>query len=150
MVWFFLFITYASASEIEVESKINQVTVYSDSALVTRIANLKLNPRVYKVIFPNLIPEVDENSLRVSKEGEAEVKLFGAQLKKEFLEEISSERIKQLKDQIQRLEDEIKQLQNFKEILLEEKNFLDSIRLFSKEQIPKRFSYKDAYPERFR
>jgi len=132
-----LFISYVSASEIEVESKITQLTVYPDSALVERLASLKLNPGEYEIIFPNIIPEVDENSLRVSAFGTAEVKLFGVKVKREFLEEVPSEKIKQLKDEIQKLEDEIKGLQNLKNILLEEKNFLDSIRLFSRDQIPK-------------
>jgi uncharacterized protein (TIGR02231 family) len=132
-----LFCGYVFASEIEVESRISEVTVYPDSALLSRVANLKLNPGEYKVIFSNIIPEVDENSLRVSAQGTTEVKLFGAQVKKEFLEEAPSERIKQLKDEIQKLEDDIRREQDLNKLLLEEKNFLDSIRLFSNGQIPK-------------
>ncbi|PIP20843.1 MAG: hypothetical protein COX40_02550 [Candidatus Omnitrophica bacterium CG23_combo_of_CG06-09_8_20_14_all_40_11] len=132
-----LFSSYVFASEIEVESRISEVTVYPDSALLSRVANLKLSPGEYRVIFSNIIPEVDENSLRVSAQGATEVRLFGAQVKKEFLEEVPSERIKQLKDDIQKLEDAIRREQDLNKLLLEEKNFLDSIRLFSGGQIPK-------------
>jgi uncharacterized protein (TIGR02231 family) len=134
-------------SEIEVDSKIAKVTVYPDAALIVRIATLKLESGEYKIVFPDIIPEIDENSLRVQASGEAIVKLFGAQVKREYLEEIPSERIKQLKDQIQKLEDEIKQLQNYKNLLLEEKNFLDSIRLFSRDQIPKDLVTKTPTPK---
>ncbi len=125
------------ASEIEVESRISEVAIYPDSALLSRVASLKLSPGEYKVIFSNIIPEVDENSLRVSAQGTTEVRLFGAQVKKEFLEEVPSERIKQLKEEIQKLEDDIRRGQDLNKLLLEEKNFLDSIRLFSNGQIPK-------------
>lgn len=135
------------ASEIEAQSKIALVTVYSDSALISRIANLKLTPGEHKVMLPNIIPDVDENSLRVSAQGTAEVKLFGAQVKRDFLEEVPSEKIKQLNEEILKLQDEVKSLQDLKNLLLEEKNFLDSIRLFSRDQIPKDLVTKMPAPK---
>lgn len=135
------------ASEIIADSRITEVTVYSDSALISRIASLKLNPGEYKVIFPSIIPEIDENSLRVSGDGNAEFKLFGAQVKKEFLEELPQEKVKQLQDEIQKLEDEKRKLEDNKMVLSEEKQFLDSIRLFSQEQIPKDLVTKMPAPK---
>jgi uncharacterized protein (TIGR02231 family) len=136
-----------AAEELEVKSNITEVTAYSDSALISRVASLKLKEGDYKIIFPDIIPEIDENSLRVLGKGTAEVKLFGAQVKKEFLEEVPSEKIKQLKDEIQKLGDEVKRLQNQKNLLLEEKSFLDSIRLFSRDQIPKDLVTKMPTPK---
>jgi uncharacterized protein (TIGR02231 family) len=127
----------AFASDIEAESRITQVAVYPDSALISRMTTLKLEPGEHKVTFSNIIPEVDENSLRVSGEGTAQVKLFGAQVKREFLKETPSENIKQLQEEIQKLEDSIRKLEDYKKILSDEKQYLDSIRLFSKDQIPK-------------
>jgi uncharacterized protein (TIGR02231 family) len=124
------------AAEVEVESEISEICVYTDSALINRVAHLELATGSYKIVFSNIIPEVDENSLKVSAEGSAIIKLFGAQVKKEYLEEAPSERIKQLEEEIQRLEDEIAGIQNLKTVLTEKKKFLDSITLFSNEQIP--------------
>jgi len=124
------------ATEIEVKSEISEICVYTDSALVNRVAHLELETGTYKAIFTEIIPEVDENSLRVSTEGMAVIRLFGAQVKREYLEEVPSERIQQLKEEIQRLEDEITRIQNLETILMEKKKFLDSITLFSNEQIP--------------
>jgi len=45
------------------------------------------------------------------------IRLFGAQVKREYLEEVPSERIRQLKEEIQKLEDEITRMQNLKTIL---------------------------------
>lgn len=124
------------ATEIEVESEISEICVYTDSALINRVTHLELDRGTYTAIFSNIIPEVDENSFRVSTEGTAIIKLFGAQIKREYLEEVPSERLKQLKEEIQKLEDEITRMQNLKTILIEKKKFLNSITLFSNTQIP--------------
>jgi len=129
--------SFVFASEINVDSRLQEVTVYLDSALISRIANIKLNPGEHSIIFSDIIPEVDENSLRVSLTDTLNVKISGAQVKKEFLKEEASERVQQLKDEIQKLEDEVKRLGNTRKILSEEKDFLDSLRIFSKDQIPK-------------
>ncbi|MDP2939221.1 MAG: mucoidy inhibitor MuiA family protein [Candidatus Omnitrophota bacterium] len=135
---FFLFnIAFCFAETIDVNSRITSVTIYPDSALITRSSNLKLTPGEHQIVFPDIIPEIDENSLRVSV-GESEgIKILGAQLKKKFLEEQPSERVKQIEAQIQTLEDEKRKFEDSKKILSEEKEFLDSIRLFSKDQLPK-------------
>jgi uncharacterized protein (TIGR02231 family) len=124
------------ATEIEVKSEISEICVYTDSALINRVSRLELKTGTYKAAFTEIIPEVDENSLRVSAEGTAIIKLFGAQVKTEYLEEVPSERIRQLKEEIQKLEDEITRVENLKTILMEKKEFLNSITLFSNEQIP--------------
>lgn len=130
-------IKYVFASEISADSRIAEVTIYPDSALINRAAGLKLGPGQHKVIFPDIIPDLDENSLRVSTQGMSEVRLLGAQVKREFLEEVPSERIQQLKDEIRKLGDEKKKLEDTKEILNKERQFLDSIRLYADVQIPK-------------
>lgn len=135
------------ASEIEVQSRIAKVTLYPDSALVSRQADLKLNPGRQRIVFADIIPEVDEDSLRVSFQGNAQVKLFGARLRKEFLREDPSERIKELESQIKELEDQKKKTEYDKEILNKEKQFLDSVRLFSEAQLPKDLVTKIPQPQ---
>jgi len=130
-------ISFSSAlTEIEGDSKISGVTVYPESAMLERIACFNLEEGSYKVIFNNIISGVDENSLRISLTGEASTRLYGAQVKKDYLEEFPSERINQLKEEIQVLEDRIKEIQNLKSLLSEKKEFLNSITLFAKNQIP--------------
>ena len=134
------------AGEISADSRITQVTVYPDSALLTREAAIKLNPGEYKVIFSDIIPEIDENSLRVSAGGSTAVKIFGAQLKTAYLEKVPSEKIKELQDQIQKLEDDINRERDLERVLQEEKGFLDSLRFFSNTQIPKELVTKMPAP----
>lgn len=137
IVVFSIIVNYVFAAEIAADSHITEVTVYPDSALVSRVANIKLDIGEHQIIFSNIIPEIDENSLKVSGSGNVEFKILGAQVKKEFLEEAPAEKVKQLQDEIQTLEDGRRRLEDAKEILSQEKQFLDSIRLFSNGQLPK-------------
>jgi len=136
---FFVFLSplFVYAQDLVADSKINQVTVYTQGALVNRIATLKLGEGAQKIIFPDIIPQIDENSLRVSGEGSAQVKILGASFKKEFLKESPAEKVKQLQEEIQQVNDEINKLNNTKLVLADKKAFLDTVRLFSKDQLPK-------------
>ena len=134
---FLSFTQLGLAEEINADSKIKEVSIYPDSALITRAAGLNLKPGEYKIILADIKPEIDENSLRVSSNNNSEVKLFGAQLKREQLEKAPAENVKKLQDEIQALQDQKKKIEDRKEVLSQEKSFLDSIRLFSGEQIPK-------------
>lgn len=140
VIGFFLFLLFGSlaySEEIKVESSISAVTIYPGYALISRTAKVGLNPGSHQVIFPDIIPEVNDDSVRVSAKGTAQAKLFGAQVKREYLQDSPSEKIKQLQAEIQDLEDQTKKLDDFKSLSLEEKDFLDSIRLFSKGELPK-------------
>ncbi|MCX5701083.1 MAG: mucoidy inhibitor MuiA family protein [Candidatus Omnitrophica bacterium] len=134
---FFLSSGMALAEELKADSKISEVTVYSGDALVKRSAQVKLSLGQDKVVFADIIPEIDENSLRVSGEGSASVKILGAYVKKEFLKEQPIDKVKAIQDEIQKLEDQIRKFEDTKRILADEKLFLDSVRLFSKDQLPK-------------
>jgi uncharacterized protein (TIGR02231 family) len=125
------------AADVNAVSRISEVTVYSSSAFVTRSAQVELNTGDTKVIFADIIPEIDENSIRVKGKGTAEVKILGAQLKREYTEEAPAVRVQELEAQIQAIEDENAKLNYEKQILAEEKQYLDSVRLYANQQIPK-------------
>jgi len=128
---------YIFAQDIEADSHISQVTIYPGDALLTRVVTLKLNAGEHKVIFSDILPDLDENSLRASGSGGAEVQILEALVKKEFLEEVPAEKVKGLQEQIQNLMDEKRRLEDNRRVLFEEKQFLDSIRMYSGEQLPK-------------
>ena len=133
----FVFPLLALAQDLVADSQINQVTVYTQGALVNRSTTLKLTAGAQQVIFPDILPQIDENSLRVSGEGSAQVKILGASFKKEFLKDSPDERVKELQNQIQQVEDEIRKLNDTGLVLQDKKAFLDSVRLFSAGQLPK-------------
>lgn len=136
-IFVFLLPLQSMAADISVDSSITEVTVFPDSALVTRSSQIELSPGKHRIIFPDIVPEVDENSLRVTISDQANARLLGAQVEKRILEEIPSERIRHLKDQIQDLEDRLRETEDRKALLRDQKKFLDSVNLFSGEQIPR-------------
>ena len=125
------------AQDIQVQSRIEQVTIFSGSALINRAASLKLNSGESRVVFSDLIPEIDDNSLKVSGEGSASIRILGAQVVTQFLEDSADQKVKELQDALQQIGDEIRKLEEVKNVLREEKDFLDSIKLFSANQLPK-------------
>jgi uncharacterized protein (TIGR02231 family) len=125
------------AQDIQAESKITKVSVYLGSALITRSMELKLTQGMHNIVISGIVPEIDENSLRVSGKGSADVKILGAEVKKEFLKDVPQEKAKKLQEEIQALRDERRRIEDLKRVLIDKKAFLDSIRLFSAGQIPK-------------
>lgn len=136
LTFMFLAISQASAADVNAVSHISEVTVYSSSAFVTRSAKVELNAGDTKVIFSDIIPEIDENSIRVKGKGTAEVKILGAQMKREYTEDAPVARVEQLESEIQAIVDQNASAKNEKQVLGEEKQYLDSIRLFANQKIP--------------
>ncbi|MFA5160584.1 MAG: mucoidy inhibitor MuiA family protein [Candidatus Omnitrophota bacterium] len=132
----FLTMSQVFAADVNAPSRISEVTVYSSSAFVTRSAQVELKAGDTRVIFADIIPEIDENSIRVKGKGTAEVKILGAQLKREYTEDTPVARVRQLETEIQAIEDQNAKSENEKRVLGEEKQYLDSIRLFANQKIP--------------
>lgn len=133
---FMAFVGTVFAGEVNAPSRVTQVTVYSSSAFVTRSAAVSLKTGDTRVVFADILPEIDENSLRVKGRGAAGVKILGAQLKREYTAETPVERVQQLRDEIEALEDKNAQMANEKQILDDGKKYLDSVRLFADKKIP--------------
>ena len=127
----------SSAETLTLPSKITEVVVYPGSALVTRTVEVDFLSGSHSIVIENIIPQLDENSLTVSGVGEAQVKLFGVELKKEFLKQSSDPRVEDLKQRMEALEDQTNHENAQGLVLDQEKEFLNSIKLFSGGQIPK-------------
>ena len=132
----------APAGEVMTDSKIAEVVVYPDAAMVTRAAKVKLEPGAHTVVMSNLVTEVDQNSLRVSAAGTAQMKLFGAQVKHRNVEEVPAAKEAELRKGIQALEDRARTLNDRKADLHEARKFLGSVAGFSGVQVPKEIQTK--------
>lgn len=131
-------LTVMSFSEsLEVSSKISDVTVYPDSARVTRTVNVNLSKGEHSIILEGVVPRLDESSLTVSGQGKARVKIYGAYLKKEFFSYDSDPRTKEIQDQIQSVDDKIRAANNGLAVLKKKEGFLNSLNFFGDQQMPK-------------
>jgi uncharacterized protein (TIGR02231 family) len=95
-----LFSPLAAFAAIQADSSISTVTVYPDSARVTRIAKIALPAGENQVLLPNLPLSLDEASLRVSGESAESVALGSVQLEQAVSADAVQAREKQLHDEI--------------------------------------------------
>ncbi|MBI5361398.1 MAG: mucoidy inhibitor MuiA family protein [Planctomycetes bacterium] len=124
-----------NANTIEVKSKISQVTVYADRAVIERTAELELQPGSYNVIFNELPVTLDENSVRAKGAGPA--KITGTQSTYYFVEKPKDERVRALQDKLQGLTDQDKVIADTLETLRQEREFLASIKAQSPDKVSK-------------
>ncbi len=127
----------AAAEPIDASSKITDVTVFPDRALVTRRAELRLPPGLSEVLVGPLPGAIEEDSVSAKGEGETKVKLLGAKVVTRQLETAPSPKVHELEEQIKRLGDQMRQEQNAKEVSRQKREFLASIKAASVQEIGK-------------
>ncbi len=130
-------VPFVSAEEMTIDSAITQVTVYPGAALIKRTADVSLKTGEHMVIFDNIIPSFDENSIMVAGQGPAKVKIFGANLKVNYRKDPTNVRVQELEKKIEAIVDQITKENNKELVLTQEREYLNSIKLFSGEQLPK-------------
>ncbi len=91
----------AAFAAIQVDSSISNITVYPDSARITRNASVSLPAGESQILLPNLPLALDESSLRVSGESAASVALGSVQLERTVAADVVQEREKALRAEIE-------------------------------------------------
>lgn len=126
----------ACAEVIQTEAKVTSAILYLDSAQVTRTALVKVQEGLNEILFTNIPEHLNEGTLTVSAKGSAAAKILDAKIKQIFLEEAPAEQARQLEEQIQALKDNITELNNGQRVIVQEQEFLTSIKLFAQQQVP--------------
>lgn len=138
----FLGINDVQSETVTAEAKVIRVTLYPDSALVTRSAKVQLKPGMHQVEFADIIPGIDEHTLTVAGRGTAEVKIHGAFIKRDYLTESPNERLNALNKEIRVLNDQLAREKAHAQTVKAQKDFLASVQLFSENQMPKDLATK--------
>lgn len=125
------------AQDIKTISRVTEVTVYPGAALVTRQAQIDLPIGDHTLFLEDIVPYIDENTLTVKGKGSAQVKIFGASIKTDHLTQSSNERVKLLESQIESLDDQMLVERSRQENLKKQREYLESVKLFSAGQITK-------------
>lgn len=109
----------------QLESQIREVTVYTDRALVARRASVTLQPGVHHLRLIGLTAQLEEDSLRVRADGDAEAILHGFDLREHYVSHASSEELAAQEAMAQALRDEARALDDAEAI---QKGQLDTLR----------------------
>ena len=146
----FCFSPLSLAEKISPLSKITEVVVYPDRALVNRAAPLDLKPGIYETVFSHLPITLMDESLRVSGKGSAEVKLLSVEAKTSFLEKSPEETVRVLEREIEELKDKEKVSLDELGVLKAKREFFSSIKLYSAEQLSKEIVTKEPKVEEWK
>jgi uncharacterized protein (TIGR02231 family) len=83
------------------DSRIIATTVLQNRAVITRKGMVKLVSGDNRITLTNLPLNLVENSVRVNGEGPEGAKILGVELKKEYLEEVTDEKLRELEKAIE-------------------------------------------------
>ena len=114
-----------SNKAITLDSKITQVTVYSDRAEVTREGKLNLDKGIQQLVFDNLPDAVDRDSIQVNGKGAAVLK--DVKIQARYFADIPDQERKALFDREQSLSDQLIRLGDLKKVSEGEKDFIQRI-----------------------
>lgn len=106
------FNSLAFAEDIVAKSNIEAVTVYPGSAKVTRVSKISLSGGNNEVVIENLPLNLNETSLRVSGESQADVSLGSIELLKNIKRDVVQQQEKELRQKIEDVQLEQKQIRD--------------------------------------
>jgi uncharacterized protein (TIGR02231 family) len=107
-----------------VESHISAATVYSDRAVVTRIAELDVSPGENALVFERLPAGLVDQSLQVSAHGTASATILDVSAETTYVDSAPNPRVKELEDQILDLNKQSRVLDDRAGVLSEERDFV--------------------------
>ena len=126
-----------SADAISAESNITAVTVFPDRAGVTRQAAVNLSKGEHAIEIAPLPSGIEPSSLNARGSGEAEVTLYGVRLVTRELKTAQDPKVEGLEKDLRENQRKQEQLRNIKEVLQQEREYLQSIQAASSQQIGK-------------
>ncbi|MDR2462224.1 MAG: mucoidy inhibitor MuiA family protein [Verrucomicrobiales bacterium] len=111
------------AASVTASSKVSDVTVYQDRALVTRSASVRLADGEQQVVFEGLPAGLDENSVRARGAGKG-FKILGVEIRRDFKKVADSEELKKMRDQVKVLQFKTQDLYDERDALKNKRNLL--------------------------
>ncbi|MBJ6799155.1 mucoidy inhibitor MuiA family protein [Geomonas propionica] len=130
----------AETTTLTAPSRITAVTVYSDTAQVTRQASVALKAGTNLVTLENLPQLMAEESLRAEGKGTGRARIAGISVKNVFLDRSKDQRVRELEDEIAKLNRKVEAIEARRKALAAQRAFVDSIRVGWGERISKELS----------
>lgn len=117
-----------AVADLRVPSTLEEVTVYSGSALVTRRARTNVPAGEVRVYLEGLTPRLLDDSVRVETSGSARARILGITVEAQPLTESTSAPLRAAEDALRALEDRDRELQDDAAIAAKKREFLDALR----------------------
>lgn len=113
---------------IEHKTPIGQVVIYNDRVEITRMHKTGYQPGEYQFKMTDLPSSLDENSVRASGSGTAEVKINGVKIETVYLDTTTNQKYKALEDSVEQLKDQQKIYDDRYSLLQKEADYLEKIK----------------------
>lgn len=117
----------AEANLAIVETTIDEVTVFTNRAMVTRRGHTSLQAGPAELVVTNLPVLLDTDSIRAGGEGNVAVKIIGVRSERVFSVESVSESVAELEQQIESLERHHKEMKNQLQALRLQRDFIKGL-----------------------
>jgi uncharacterized protein DUF4139/uncharacterized protein DUF4140 len=112
---------------INVESKVIDVTVFKDRALVTREAKKKLSKGDHILVFSGMTQDLQDESVRISAKGTGIVKILDVKVERKFVTENQTENIEELEAKIENLKQQLQVSFDQISVYNSKKEFVESL-----------------------
>lgn len=113
---------------IEQKTPISQVVIYNDRVEITRMQKTSYQPGEYQFKMTDLPSSLDENSVRASGTGTADVKINGVKIETVYLDTTTNQRYKALEDSVEDLKEQQKIYDDRYGLLQKEADYLEKIK----------------------
>ncbi|HAD82796.1 MAG: hypothetical protein A2509_07410 [Candidatus Edwardsbacteria bacterium RIFOXYD12_FULL_50_11] len=113
---------------IEQKTPISQVVIYNDRVEITRMHKTGYQPGEYQLKMTDLPSSLDENSVRTSGSGTAEVKINGVKIETVYLDTTTNQKYKALEDSVEQLKEQQKIYDDRYGLLQKEADYLEKIK----------------------
>jgi len=117
-----------------VESEIEEVTLFSNQAYVTRSARAKVEKGLQELMLEIDAISVDADSVSARVAGDGDI--YSVQMKDVFFEEDVREAVRTLETRLEELNDQMKSLSNERQVQQNKEQFIKSLLSFSSIQVP--------------
>ena len=128
---YFLLLILSSISLAQVkpvESKVIEATVFKDRAMVTRSADVILQKGENTILFSDLTTDIKDESVRISANGNSEIKILDVKVERRFTAEIREEKINELQKKIDELNRQMQVSTDQLAIYDSKKAFIESLK----------------------
>jgi uncharacterized protein (TIGR02231 family) len=136
----------AAAPDLTVRSRIDAVTVYRQSARVTRAAPVELPAGPARVLLEGLPEELDDDSIRVEGKGNAGARVFGVTVERRTGEGAVAAEARAGEERLERLQDEDRTLEDRIRAAQARAKFVDSLRSTYSEERAKNLAVRGVRP----
>ncbi|HEX9934365.1 MAG TPA: mucoidy inhibitor MuiA family protein [bacterium] len=135
---------------VSIDSRVISATVFLNRAMVTRQADVQVDAGPVRLVMDRLTPGLQDESVRLSGEGTAEVTILDVKVETEFTAEIHEKEIRELQSRLDSLLFEIKAVNDGKAVLETQRAFIESIRMEYPKEINQQLPFGRASVQEWR